>query len=172
MENLTGQYVMYKNRGICKITEMRSASFAGLEEKDYYVLSSVYDRHLQLLVPVTDDPESLGMRRVFTKEEIDSAIDAADPERIEYDPDIKVRYAYFTEILNSGDRINILSLIIRLLDKKAELEKIKKKLYAKDLSVLNLAEHTIREEFAFVLQIDKLKVSDYIMDRIASGVKG
>lgn len=165
MENLQGQYVMYKNRGICKVTEVKRASFAGLEEREYYVLNSVYDRHLQMLVPADREPEEVGMRRVLSREEIDLAIEKADPGSIEWDPDIKVRYAYFTEILQSGDRIGILSLIMCLYDKKAEMESVKKKLYAKDSQALSLAEHTIREEFAFVLGIDKLKVSEYIMEK-------
>ena len=106
------------------------------------------------------------MRHILTKDEINKIIDESQTKEVEWIKDAKERAKAFEAVIEEGDRKRILSIIKVLSLHKAELDGRQKKMYASDSRILALAERIIDEEFAFVLDIDRACVREYIMKRL------
>ncbi len=179
-----GECVLYRGYGICRICDISPFDF-GNGSTDYYVLRSVYDESAVAYVPT--DSELVGqMRHVLTKCEVNSVIDRVNDSETNTDDndttagiidadaapsnhwidDGKLRAAAFGRLIESNDRADILWVIIKLCDHRAELATQRKKLYATDEKVLATALRMIKEEFAFVLGIERDAVVPYITDRL------
>lgn len=161
-----GEYVVYKNSGICRITAIRSMRFPKMKERVYYICSPIYDESAVIYAPADSEEAERGMRKILTAEEIDSIIASAESIESDLSKDSKERTAVFEEKLLGGDRTEILWLIKVITEEKRQRESQKKKLYAADAKILATAEKIITEEFAFALGISKNEVIPYITDRI------
>lgn len=161
-----GEYVVYKNSGICKITDIRNERFPKMKDRLYYICSPVYDEGALVYIPADSAEAEQKMRRILTAPEIDSIISAAENIDAQLTEDSKERTAFYEQKLLNGDRAEILWLIKRLTSEKLEREKQKKKLYAADARILATAEKIITEEFAFTLGINKNEVIPYIIERV------
>lgn len=159
-------YVMYKKEGICKIIDIRSENFSGMGDKIYYVMQNVYDENSILYVPVDCKEIDKNMRHILSVEEINSIITASGETENYWIDDSKMRTLRFEQILNQGDRAEILWIVKTLSLYKLKLEEQKKKLYSSDMKIFTTAQKMITEEFAFALDIPKTEVTSYIIDRI------
>ena len=157
-----GDHVLYRQGGICLISEIRSEDF-GTGATDYYFLRSIFNERSVFYVPVGAEYK---LRKVLSPSEIDEAIARSKSITHEWIDDTKKRSAAFEEILVEGDRGSIISLIRMINQKKTELENNKKKMYASDLRLLSSAMKFVSEEFSFVLGIEKDSVESYIAERI------
>ena len=154
-------YVVYKNSGVCIITDIRKECLVNNEEREYYVLTSVRDDRSVVHVPV--ESELAGkIHHVITKDEIEESIAMAKKYNLHWPEELKKRTEYFREIIDSGSYSSILMLLKSLQEKKRELTALKKKLYSGDERNLMAAEKLVSEEFAFVLGIDKKQALEYV----------
>jgi len=161
-----GDFVSYKQNGICKIKGIFKGEFAFLGEKQYYELSPIYDPKTVIFVPL-DSPELLsGMQHILSKDEIDSIIKESESKESLWIDDQKERAKAFQNILMGKDRAKILWIVKNLSLYKIKLEEEKKKLYASDARILEAAQKAITEEFAFVLGIKREEVVPYIIEKL------
>ena len=165
-EHAVGEFVTYRQNGICRINKIVKQSFAGMGEKEYYELSPVYDAKTVIFVPLDSEPLKAGMRHILSRDEIDAIIAESDNEEQEWIKDAKERARAYGDILLGGDRAKILYVIKVLSLHKKELEENKKKLYAGDTKVLASAQKAITEEFSFVLGIKREEVIPYILEKL------
>ncbi len=161
-----GDYVMYRNNGICEIVDISSQRMGGANA-EYYILQSVYNANTKIFVPVAS-PLVSEMRHILSVGEIHAIIDASEESGNEWVDDSKLRASKFEQIMADGDRAQILWLVKVLSMHKVDVEGQKRKFYASDLKILTLAEKIITEEFAFALGISKDEVIPYIVRRIES----
>ncbi len=161
-----GEYVRYKSGTICCVKEIKKMKFAGMDERMYYVLSAVNDEKSVNYVPVDCKEIDKKVKRLLTAEEIDEIISETEGMHGEWVEDSRERAVKFEEILGAGDRAKILWVLKTLAIYKKELEVQKRKMYASDARILSTAERMIKEEFAFVLGIDKEEVAGYIKGKI------
>lgn len=162
-----GDTVIYKNNGICRISQVQAMSFTPGDEKMYYVLEPVYAQGSRTYVPVDSAELNACMRCLLDKNGVDAAIDESTEQQLEWVEDTKLRAAYWAQVISTYDRSKILAVLARLSEHKAQLEQKRKKMYASDLKMLALTERMIRDEFAFVLKIDRDEVMAYITDRLS-----
>lgn len=167
-KHIVGEYVMYKSGEICRIEDIRTEDFAGMGEKEYYVLRQNGEMNSVMYIPVNGRDES-AMRHVLNAEEIDAVIDDNGEYSELWIDDLKSRVTAFEQILRNGDRAEILWIIKRLSAYRDEAAKNKKKLYAGDERVLASAERIITGEFSFVLGINREDVMPYILKRAGIG---
>lgn len=161
-----GDYISCQGIGICQISDISEMDFGDYNPRKYYMLKPVYDVHSTSYLPV-DSPESrVKIKRLITKEEIDTMIDSVDEIEIEWIDNGKQRAERFNEILTKGTRAETLWLVKSLLRHKAEVEANNRKFYASDARILAAAEKLVCEEFAFVLGCDKNDVIEYISSHI------
>ncbi len=162
-----GEYVSYKKNGICKITDVVTKEFAGMDPKPYYEMEVVYDNHTVLYVPV-GSPAEQSMRRVLTAEEVHAVILESEQYQDPWIENGKARAAQFEAMLEEGTRSRILWIIKMLTFHRAQAERENKKVYAADVRILETAEKIITEEFSFALKIEKEQVIPYIIDHLQS----
>lgn len=165
-DHAAGEFVTYRQNGICRINRIVKHSFADMGEREYYELSPVYDTKTVIFVPLDSEPLKAGMRHILSREEIDSIINESEHEELVWIDDTKERAQAFGDILLGGDRAKILWVIKVLSLYKKELDESKRKFYASDARILASAEKAITEEFSFVLGINRDEVLGYILERI------
>lgn len=163
---LVGDFVTYKQNGICRICAIVKQNFAQMGEKEYFELRPVYDEKTVVFVPKDSQILTSTMRRILTEEEIRAIIDESELKEIEWIENTKDRSRQYEDIINEGDRRRILCIIKTLYLHKASLEEKQRKMYATDARILALAEKIIADEFSFVLGIDRKEVIKYIVERI------
>ena len=79
--------------------------------------------------------------------------------------DVK-RRQFFSEILQSSDRLAMARMIKALFLRRQELVQKRKKLHMADERLLKEAERVLYEEFAYVLDIEENKVMSYIQEKL------
>ena len=77
-----------------------------------------------------------------------------------------MRAQTFNQLIEGGNRADILWIILALTDYRAELATKRRKLYSSDEKLLATALRIIKDEFAFVLGIDREEVIPYIKNRL------
>lgn len=156
-----GTTVIYKNEGVCKITEITERRFRD-KNIEYYVLKPVHKDDSEIYVP-KNNKELLGkMRKILSKEEILELIKTMPDEGNIWIADENERKEYYREILIRGDRTELVRLIKTLYLHKQNQKKTGKKLHIADEKFLKDAEHLLYDEFAFVLNISKDDVLPFI----------
>lgn len=162
-----GSTVIYKNDGVCKITEIIVRTFRE-KEIEYYVLNPVHNHNAEILVPKNNFDLVGKMRKVLTKDEIIQIIEAMPNEEeiwISNETDRKEKYR---EILTSGDRSEIVRLIKTLYIHKQNQKQCGRKLHLADEKILRDAEKMLYDEFAYVLEIEPEDVLGYITAKLGN----
>lgn len=160
-----GSTVIYKNDGVCKITEIIVRTFRE-KEIEYYVLNPVHNQNAEILVPKNNSDLIGKMRKVLTKDEIIQIIEAMPNEEeiwISNETDRKEKYR---EILTSGDRSELVRLIKTLYIHKQNQKQCGRKLHLADEKILRDAEKMLYDEFAYVLEIEPEEVLGYITSKL------
>lgn len=160
-----GSTVIYKNDGVCKITEIIVRTFRE-KEIEYYVLNPVHNHNAEILVPKNNSDLVGKMRKVLTKDEIIQIIEAMPNEEeiwISNETDRKEKYR---EILTSGDRSELVRLIKTLYIHKQNQKQCGRKLHLADEKILRDAEKMLYDEFAYVLEIEPEDVLGYITAKL------
>ncbi len=160
-----GEYVIYRQIGICQIVDIRKENFDSSIEKTYYVLKSMSDKTI-IYVPVDSQEIELFMRDILTVDKIQSIIDKAETSQNEWVENSKLRANYFEQLLQNGNRSEILWIVKVLSLHKIDVEKSNRKFYVSDERILAKAERLIIDEFAYILGMEKCQVIPYIMSHI------
>ena len=163
----TDDTVFYGVHGVCRITGIVTKDFLG-STADYYVLIPVFENRSTVFVPV-DKPELVKkMRPLLSKDEIEEVIRSmplCEEIWIEDEPTRKEVYA---ELLKSGDRIRLISLIKTLRNRKLSLGGKNRKMHACDERFLDDALKMLHDEIAYVLEIERSQVASYITETIGA----
>ena len=159
-----GNYVLYKANGVCLIADITEKDTPAGKTK-YYILKPVYCETATVYVPTNSPDLKKNMRRVLTKQEIDSLIDETEKLDDNWSEDRKLRAEIYSDILSKGNRKDILLIVKSLSLHKSEIEKAKRRFGANDSKVLAAAEKLITDEFAFSLGIKQDEVIPYIIKR-------
>jgi RNA polymerase-interacting CarD/CdnL/TRCF family regulator len=158
----TGDYVVYKKRGVYEISEIRTEKVAG-DTADYYVLRSVYDLNATVYVPA-DKPSLVSqIESVLTAQQVEEIICTAKANPMEWISVNGERFALGDETVAKGEVKDVLSLMLLLMEKRQEAISTKTKFFAHDERNLNTAKRIISDAFAFPLGIDRKEVVDYIV---------
>lgn len=168
-----GEVISYGATGICTIEDIRmeSLSRAGTKKQSYYILRPVATPTCITYVPVANAALTAKMRRVFTKEQIDTLLHSVGDERLEWIEDTRDRAEVFGDILFRGISADLLKLIACLyLEKKSRIEG-KQRFCAADEKLLSSAERIVSEEFAYALKIPQKQVAAYIAGQIGKETK-
>ena len=166
-----GDFVNYRNSGICEVKEIVEKDF-GVGLKTYYILKNVYEEDTVVRIPIDSKAVDLNMRRVLTKKEINQIITDTESSDNVWIDDYKKRATKFEEILAKGNRSDILWMIKVLSIYKVEAKDSKRKFGVTDEKLLEQAEKMIVQEFSFILKIDQEEVIPYITKKVEKLRKG
>ncbi len=159
-----GEIVVYRKQGTYEITEIKEQKI-GSVKKDYYVLSSVYDKNAAVYVPVDNEALTSQIQRILSKAEIDTIIDESKENPMEWIENNAERAVLFEEIMKSGELLKILAVLNMFLFRKENVDKKCYRTFARDEKAFAAAQKTITEAFAYPLGLEKTEVIPYITER-------
>lgn len=163
-----GDMVLYGMEGVCEITGKEHRATAGVEG-DYYVLKPVENGQSTVWVPAGNPQLVHKMRKLLSAQEVYQLIHKmASQPVMPWENNDRARRDHFQEILRSGDRMSLISMIRTLYLHQQELAAKGKKIHLSDEKQMKEAEKQLYEEFAHVLHIDRDQVVPFIVREIES----
>lgn len=156
-----GTYVLYGKTGVCLIKEKII-----MDGGQYYVLNPIGDSRSSVYVPCDNDMLVARMRPLLSREEIDALLSSADEVKREWVDDRNERALMYRAVTGSGDRKELVRLLVCLMRKKQERIALGKRLSSMDENVLQECVRLVQEEFSMVLGIDAKDVGPYIQERL------
>ena len=160
-------YIVYDNAGVCLIEDITAKKFDYWDsERLCYVLRPISSSSSMVFVPVDNEKLTKKMRRIMSKEEIDTILDNLRTRCIIWENDRRRRMEHFKEILSAKNQQDMLLLASCIYAKKKELSSIGKKLSSSDEMILKETERFVNEEFAFSLKLSTGQVAEYIQAKL------
>ena len=160
-------YIVYDNAGVCLIEDITAKKFDYWDsERLCYVLRPISSSSSMVFVPVDNEKLTKKMRRIMSKEEIDTILDNVRTRCIIWENDRRRRMEHFKEILSAKNQQDMLLLASCIYSKKKELSAIGKKLSSSDEMILKETERFVNEEFAFSLKLSTGQVAEYIQAKL------
>lgn len=160
-------YIVYDNAGVCLIEDITARKFDYWDsERLCYVLRPISNSSSMVFVPVDNEKLTKKMRRIMSKEEIDTILDNVRTRCIIWENDRRRRMEHFKEILSTKNQQDMLLLTSCIYAKKKELSAIGKKLSSSDEMILKEAERFVNEEFSFSLKLSAGQAAEYIQAKL------
>ena len=162
-----GDHVVYGNLGVCRVQDIVTRKFEGLDAAHpYYVLEPLYQGGV-LYVPA-DNPK-IFLRAVITADKANRLIDAIPSLESEafHSRSAQELSAHYEQAMQSHSCADLIELAVSIYHKKQGLARQNKKFGRVDEHFMRRAEDTLHGEFAVALGIPKEAVPDYIAQRIA-----
>lgn len=161
--------VIYGHHGVCEITEIGKLKMPMADqEKLYYTLRPVYHRDSAVYAPVEN--RRIIMRPVITREEADKLIAHIPQIETVWIVNEKAREVQFKEALQTCDCEELVKIIKTLYMRKQQRLESGKKVTVVDEKYFRQAEDKLYQELAYVLGMEKNKVSAYISERMEEKV--
>lgn len=165
-----GDTVVYRKQGIYVISDIKEQKIGGVR-KNYYVLSSVYDKNATVYVPVDSEALTVQMEHVLSKDEIHAIIDKSEDNGVTWVENTTERAVYFDEIVRSGDLAKILAVLKMFILRKENKELKPLRTFARDEKAFAAAQKAVTEAFAYPLGLEKSQVLTYITQRVKANNK-
>ncbi len=160
-----GQQVLYGIHGVCRIIGVEAMRF-GKEKAKYYVLEPTAQPGARYYVPVANEAAVAKLRPLLSREEL---LDLLHNESVQNAPLIaneSERKLHYREIINSGDRERLVSMIGALHRHKSEQLAAGRKFHQSDENFLADAQKLLNAEFAEVFGLDPGDVSAFILNEL------
>ena len=158
--------VTYGSAGICRICEIRNEKFCG-EDKQYYILKPLFDDKTTLFVPSFNENLMKKIRPVLTYDEAMELIRTIPDISPVWEDNDRMRQEKYRDILESGVREDILSMLKALYDRRNFLVSKGKKLRSSDEIFMRSGEKLIENECAHVLGMELSAVKEFILNQIS-----
>ena len=160
-----GDHVVKIPEGICEIEDVGCLDISGVnKDKEYYILVPINQKGSKLYIPVDNIHGKI--RNVISKEDAIAfimSIPAIDEKDIQNE---KMREQEYKAVILSGDNEKIASILKLIYNRKQERAEQGKKLSYTDEKYFKLAEDMLFSELAFVLDVPKENMEQYIADMI------
>lgn len=159
--------VVYGNHGVCEIVDVGTLSMPMADkEKMYYTLKPLYRKESMVYASVEN--RKVVMRAVVSREEADALILKIPQIETVWIVNEKVRESQYKEALQTCDCEELIKIIKTLYQRKQERLESGKKVTMIDEKYFRQAEEKLYEELAYVLGMEKSKVSEYIREQLES----
>lgn len=160
-----GEFVVYGNEGVCEIENISELDIPGINKnKDYYILKPMHENGM-VYAPVDT---SVFMRPIITSDEIQNIINEV-PYIDELDCNLKnakMLQDHYKKLLSTHQCVDLLTLVLSINEKQAELAKNGKKLGQIEERYLKAAKSLLEDEFSLALNIPKEEVEAYVYNQI------
>lgn len=158
--------IIYGTQGVCQIVGIEEKNISGAK-KNYFVIKPIQDHSATIFAPTDNVHVLKKMRRLLSREEIDSLIDSMPDENLVWIQNDNERKELYRQILSVGDHAEMMKMIKAIYAHKKEREAEGKRLHVIDERFFKDAEHILYNEFQYVLQLhSKDELMTYIVSRI------
>ncbi len=166
MKRSVGEVILYDIHGVCRVEGIEDRTFGDVE-RSYYILRPVYERDSVIYVPLDNKVQTEKMRDMLTKEQVQELIrQMPDTEAMPWIANDNLRKEEARHVLASRSRKELVSMLKALHHHRTELEKRGKKFHVSDERIMKEAEKILYDEFAYVMDLDRDQVEDYIMSQL------
>ena len=156
-----GERVVYGIHGVCSIVTVEQR-IIDRKKADYYVLEPVDQPGSKYYVPVNNQIAVSKLRPLLSAEELKELLDSPQLVSVSWIADESRRKSQYRELINSGDRGAILSMIRLLHDHKISQLAAGRKFHLCDENFLKDARKLLTSEISLVLGMSKQDVAAYI----------
>lgn len=160
-----GSLVVYGMHGVCTIIGLENRT-VNKKPVEYYVLEPVKQSDDRYYVPTQNAAAVAKMRPILTKEQLETLLSSPEAAKDAWITDENQRKQCYRELITSGDRAALLSMVKALhIHKNAQLAQ-GRRLHLCDENFLRDAENLLGGEFSLVLGIAPNEVGAYIQNAI------
>ena len=160
-----GDRVVYGIHGVCQIVDEEERHIDRKKIR-YFVLEPVDQPGARFFVP-SENPAALAkLRPVISAEELEALLSSDKIREDRWIADENRRKQRYRELINSGDREELLQMVSTLHRHKHEQLSQGRKFHLCDENFLRDAEKLLNSEFSMVLQIQPSEVSRYIKEAL------
>lgn len=156
-----GDQIIYGVHGICRIVDLENRTAASKTIR-YYVLEPKDGSSSRFYVPADNAAAVSKLRKLLTRQELDALLLSQAAREDAWIADENQRKQVYRELIGSGDRAKLVSMIGSLYRHKKNQEAAGRKFHLCDENFLRDAEKLLRSEFAEVLEIPQDQVGAYI----------
>lgn len=158
--------VIYGAVGVCEISDIKEELFMG-DRKTYLILTPLFNGRTVIHLPTFNERLMSKLKPVLTKSEAISLIkEIPSIEPIWIDND-RERQEKYKEILEYGERRDVIGIIKALHNRKNELSEKNKRLRTSDEYACKDAEGVFENECAHVFSIAPSEVSAFILSEMS-----
>ena len=161
----TGQQVLYGIHGICNIVSVEPMRFGKVKAK-YYCLQPVAQPDARYYVPVDNEAAVAKMRPLMGREELLALLHSDEIRQNSWIADENLRKQRYRELINSGDRASLISMIYCLHRHKKEQQNAGRKFHQTDENFLTDAQKLLNAEFAQVFGLEPKDVNAFIQKEL------
>ena len=160
-----GQRVLYGIHGVCRIISVESMRF-GKQRAKYYVLEPSNQPGARFYVPVANETAVAKLRPLLTQQELLDLLHCDRVRNALWIENENERKLYYREIINSGDREGLISVIGALHRHRQEQVAAGKKFHQSDENFLTDAQKLLNAEFAQVFCLEPKAVNAFIQKEL------
>lgn len=160
-----GDHIIYSAHGLCRIDDIRDETISGVTKK-YYKLHPLENTLVTISTPV--DNEKVVMLKLLQKEEALAIVESFKQDGAEWETQPNSRLKQYSELINSGDRLQIAKVVNTLMRKKFDAQIEKTTLYEPDYKLLNNTQIILFKELARALDTSFEEINKQINDLINS----
>lgn len=157
-----GDLIIYGIHGVCHIV---GTDIKMLDRKkvEYYVLEPVQQPGSRYYVPMGNQTALNKMKPILTAYQLKQILDSDEAKANCWIEDENLRKQRYREMIGSGDRAALISMVRTLHNHKQIQLAAGRKFHLCDENFLRDAEKILTEEFSMVLNIPVGAVADYII---------
>ncbi len=160
-----GQQVLYGIHGVCNILSIESMRFGKTRGK-YYALQPQEQPDARFYVPVDNEAAVSKLKPLMTR---DALLDLLHSDEVRNSPwiaDEGQRKLLYRELINSGDRAQLMGMIGALHRHKKAQQAAGRKFHLSDENFLHDAQKLLNAEFAQVFSIAPGEVNGFILKEL------
>lgn len=161
----SGQQVLYGIHGVCRILSIESMRFGKTRAK-YYVLEPVEQPGARFYVPVDNESAVSKLRPLLTADELMGLLHSEDVRNAPWISEENQRKLRYRELINSGDRAQLMGMIGALHRHKKEQTAAGRKFHQSDENFLHDAQKLLHAEFAQVFGLEPKDVNAFILKEL------
>ena len=160
-----GDYIIYGNNGVCKITNVGPMDMPGVpKSKLYYTMTPCYIRDSSIFTPVDND--RVVMRKVMSRQEAEKFLETAeDIDKLDI-KDEKHREQEYKAAILTCDPTVLVGIIKTIQDRMQDRIAEGKKVTASDTKYIHIAEDSLYGDLAISFDMEKDDVKAYVKNRI------
>ena len=160
-----GDYIIYGNNGVCKITNVGPMDMPGVpKSKLYYTMTPCYIRDSSIFTPVDND--RVVMRKVMSRQEAEKFLETAeDIDKLDIKEEKHREQEYKAAILTCDPTV-LVGIIKTIQDRMQDRIAEGKKVTASDTKYIHVAEDSLYGELAISFDMEKDDVKAYVKNRI------
>lgn len=160
-----GDQVVYGIHGVCRVIEEESRVI-DRKKVTYLALEPVGQQGSKYLVPTHNAAAMSKLRPMLSREEMETLMASEEVRADSWIKDENLRKASYRELISSGDRVKLMSMVHTLYRHKAAQAAAGRKCHLCDDNFLRDAEKLLVSEISIVLEIEFDQAKKYLKEHL------